>query len=117
MKEGMLRVTLGDNIKKYRAKRNWSQADLSEKTGLSIVYISDIERGNKWPYVDTLVKLSEAFDIEAFELLKPNDNIPENTTKILTKYQDETLAIIEKSIETMRKSVKKSIQNLREQYT
>jgi transcriptional regulator with XRE-family HTH domain len=116
MGEYELRLTLAVNIKQYRERRNWSQADLSEKAGLSIVYISDIERCNKWPYIDTLVKLAKAFEIEVYELLKPKENLPENTTVILSKYHDETLAIIDKSIELMRKNAFRSIKNLRNQY-
>jgi transcriptional regulator with XRE-family HTH domain len=116
MGEKELRLILAGNIKLYRGRRNWSQADLSEKTGLSIVYLSDIERGNKWPYLDTLVKLAKAFKVEVFELLKPRDNLPENTASILGKYSEETLAIWEKSLESMRKSTFQSLESLRAQY-
>jgi transcriptional regulator with XRE-family HTH domain len=44
-----LRQTLAENIKLYRGRRNWSQADLSEKSRVSIVYLSDIERGISGP--------------------------------------------------------------------
>jgi transcriptional regulator with XRE-family HTH domain len=111
-----LRGILATNIKLYRGRRNWSQADLSEKSGLSIVYLSDIERGNKWPYLDTLIKLAEAFEIEAFELLKPEDILPEDTASILVKYSEETLAILDKSLESVKKSVFQSFINLRTQY-
>ena len=112
-----LRMTLAGNIKLCRGRRNWSQADLSEKTGLSIVYLSDIERGNKWPYLDTLVKLAKAFDVEAFELLKPEDHLSENSASILVKYSEESLAILEKSLESMKKNAFQSLINLRERYT
>ena len=111
-----LRLTLAGNIKLYRGRRNWSQADLSEKTGLSIVYLSDLERGNKWPYLDTLVKLAEAFEVEAFELLKPRDRLQEKTASVLSKFSDESLAILEKSLESMRRNTLQSLIFLREQY-
>ena len=111
-----LRLVLAGNIKLYRGRRNWSQADLSEKTGLSIVYISDLERGNKWPYLDTLVKLAEAFEIEAFELLKPEGDLPENTAVFLSKYHEETLAVLEKSFTSMKKNAFRSLKSLRNQY-
>ena len=111
-----LRLVLAGNIKLYRGRRNWSQADLSEKTGLSIVYISDLERGNKWPYLDTLVKLAEAFEIEAFELLKPEGDLPENTAVYLTKYHEEALAVLEKSFTSMKKNAFRSLKSLRNQY-
>ena len=36
-----VRAVLAGNIKEFRSRRNWSQADLAEKTGLFIVYLSD----------------------------------------------------------------------------
>ncbi|MDR2482932.1 MAG: helix-turn-helix transcriptional regulator [Treponema sp.] len=112
-----VRIILAGNIKLYRKRRNWSQADLAEKSGLSIVYLSDIERGNKWPYLDTLVKLAEALEIEVFELIKPQDALSTDTASILGQFSDETAAIVEKSLETMRKSILQSLVNLRAHYT
>jgi len=111
-----LRLTLAGNIKLYRNRRNWSQADLSEKTGLSIVYLSDIERGNKWPYLDSLVKLADAFDIEVFELLRPENSIPEGIAPILTKYSEETFVILNKMLESMKKNAHQSLIRLRSHY-
>jgi transcriptional regulator with XRE-family HTH domain len=111
-----IRAVLAGNIRILRKRRNWSQADLAEKTGLSIVYLSDIERGNKWPYLDTLLKLSEALDVEIFELLMP-DNIPASkNTSSLYKYTSEVNSIVEKSVETLEKNTKKALAKLREQY-
>jgi transcriptional regulator with XRE-family HTH domain len=116
MEGDKVRLILAGNIKRYRNHRNWSQADLAEKSGLSVVYLSDIERGNKWPYLDTLVKLAEAFELEIFELLKPEDAVSPGHASILSKYSDETAAIIEKSLEKMRKETLHSLLKLRNQY-
>ena len=110
-----LRVILAENIKLYRGRRNWSQAVLSEKAGLSIVYLSDIERGNKWPYLDTLVKIAEALEVEPFELIKPKECLPDNIASILVKYSEESIIILEKSLETMKKNAVQSLVNLRAQ--
>jgi transcriptional regulator with XRE-family HTH domain len=113
-----VRLILAGNLKLYRGRRKWSQADLAEKSGLSVVYLSDIERGNKWPYLDTLVKLADAFEMEVFELLKPQqqDAISADTAAIVAKYSEETIAIIEKSMETMKKNALQSLMSLRDQY-
>jgi transcriptional regulator with XRE-family HTH domain len=112
-----VRLILAENLRLYRNRRDWSQADLAEKSGLSVVYLSDIERCNKWPYLDTLVKLAEAFDIEIFELLKPQDIISADTTSILTRYNEETTAIIEKALDNMKKNILHSLMNLRSHFT
>ena len=104
-----VRAALAKNIKAFRGRRNWSQADLAEKSGLSIVYLSDIERGNKWPYLDTLVKLAKAFKIEVFELLKPENMPPPNTAKIQAKYNEEIIAILDKSFEMAKRYTSQSL--------
>ena len=63
-----VRNTLSLNVKKLRENRRLSQADLAFDAGISIPFLSDIERGNKWPSPDTLAKLATVLGIELFEL-------------------------------------------------
>ena len=111
-----VRAALAINIKTFRSHRNWSQADLAEKSGLSIVYLSDIERGNKWPYLDTLVKLAESFKVEVYELLKPENTVPPTVATIFAKYTEEAEASFTKSLEIAGKQASKSLKALRKQY-
>ena len=116
MNEMEVRATLARNIKTFRSHRNWSQADLAEKSGLSVVYLSDIERGNKWPYLDSMIKLANAFNIEIYELLKPENTLPPSITSVLTKYTDESAAIFAKSLETAGKNFSQALTTLRNHY-
>jgi len=112
-----VRATLARNIKAFRSRRNWSQADLAEKSELSIVYLSDIERGNKWPYLDTLVKLAKAFNVEIYELLMPENTAhPTTAASILDKYTREVAAIFEESLELARKRTSQSLAAMHDQY-
>jgi len=111
-----VRAALAKNIKALRYRRNWSQADLAEKSDLSIVYLSDIERGNKWPYLDTLVKLAAAFNIEVYELLKPENITPPGSASVLAKYNDEVTAIFEKSLEIAKKHASRSLTAMQKHY-
>ena len=111
-----VRATLARNIKAFRGRKNWSQADLAEKSGLSIVYLSDIERGNKWPYLDTLVKLAEAFKVEIYELLKPENTLPPATADIMVKFTEDAAAVLEKSLEMAGKQASRSLIAMRNQY-
>jgi transcriptional regulator with XRE-family HTH domain len=65
-----IRAVLAQNIKSFRTHREWSQADLAEKADISIPFLSDIERGNKWPYPDTLSKLAKALNVDVYELFR-----------------------------------------------
>ena len=53
-----IRNALAENIKLLRAQQKLSQADLAYKAEISIPFLSSIERGTKWPYLETLAKLS-----------------------------------------------------------
>ena len=58
------------NIKKYRKEANITQAELSERVGVSHEFIRRIEsqKGTKTFSVDTLYKISLALEIDIKEL-------------------------------------------------
>jgi transcriptional regulator with XRE-family HTH domain len=68
-----LRGVLARNIKAFRKHRDWSQEILAEKAGISVPFLSDIERCNKWPYPETLSNLAKALDVEVYELFRHDD--------------------------------------------
>jgi transcriptional regulator with XRE-family HTH domain len=86
MTEKDLRTILSQNIRRFRSYRKLSQAEFAEKIDISIPFLSDIENGKKWVSPATLVKMADAFHIETYELLKPENIIPDNAANILEKY-------------------------------
>jgi transcriptional regulator with XRE-family HTH domain len=68
----------------------------AEKIDISINFLSDIETGKKWASPNTMVKLADAFSIEVYELLRPTDFLPDNTTKLIYKYTDDIFEAINK---------------------
>jgi transcriptional regulator with XRE-family HTH domain len=94
-----VRAVLGRNLKLYRGLRAMSQASLAEKAGISVPFLSDIERGNKWPYMDTLISIAKALQIEAYELLKPAEGGPKKTKDTLTKYIDAFSSAIHQAVD------------------
>jgi transcriptional regulator with XRE-family HTH domain len=94
MNERELLGILSMNIKQHRARLRWSQAELAEKIDISINFLSDIETGKKWASPNTMVKFADAFNVETYELLKPNRIVSDETAHILEKYtEDIRLAI------------------------
>ena len=81
MEEHELKENLGKNIKFLRSQRHMSQADLAEKAGISITFLSNIERGNNFPLAGTLCNLAKTLQVEVFELFK-GDLVPSDS-KIL----------------------------------
>jgi transcriptional regulator with XRE-family HTH domain len=110
MTESDLRAILGENLKKYRTTKAYSQAKLAEILDISPNFISDIETGKRWLSSDTLVNLAEALSVDVYELLRPSQ-IP----------TDEIAAFIhtftEKATIAATDAVASSLQKIRIHYT
>lgn len=66
----MAKNKIAMKIKKLREKRKWTQQQLANESGLSLVTIGRIEAGmRKNPDLDTRKKLAKALNIELTELL------------------------------------------------
>lgn len=75
-------------IKKHRERLDLTLAELSEQTGLSISFISDLERGRSNPSVDTVEKIANGFGISIAEMLSsPEAQLPEDELKLLSAYR------------------------------
>jgi transcriptional regulator with XRE-family HTH domain len=67
-------MSLGENIKRIRKEKNFTQGMLSEKTGIKIGHISKLENNETDPKLSTLYKLMNELDCSADELLMDNTN-------------------------------------------
>lgn len=61
---------LGENLRKWRLKKNMSQGDLATAVSVDRAYISNIENGRMNPTLSTLEKIANALGISSSELLK-----------------------------------------------
>jgi transcriptional regulator with XRE-family HTH domain len=62
-------MTFGKRLKAWRKQADWTLSHLSLMTGLSISYLSDMERERTLPSIPTLVKLADAFNVTVALLL------------------------------------------------
>jgi transcriptional regulator with XRE-family HTH domain len=60
---------LGDRLRARREAHGLSQAKLAELACVTPNYVGLIERGERLPTLDTLVRLAKALDVEPGELL------------------------------------------------
>lgn len=60
----------GENIRKARKQRGWTQEDLADAADLAPVQVSRIERGVREIRLTTLVRLTEALKVTADDLLR-----------------------------------------------
>jgi len=65
--------SIGDNIRKYRRKKNLTQKQLGVLLGLSNTYLSDIENNRTNPSIKTLKKVAKALEISYIELLEDTE--------------------------------------------
>lgn len=63
-------VGLGSRIRKARADCHMSQTELADACGLSVPYVSNIERGKKCFSVDILLRLAQALQVSTDKLLQ-----------------------------------------------
>ena len=89
MNGNSIRKTLALNIKRFRETRNMSQADLAFDAGISIPFLSDIERENKWPSPETLSKIAGALKIEFYQLFYPDTQTNEESKMLIEKILNE----------------------------
>ena len=60
--ESTIKKLFGENVQKYRKKKELTQTELSEKIGVSQKHLSDIETGLKFPTASLIEKISQALD-------------------------------------------------------
>ena len=61
-----------NNKKYFRSLKNLTQEKLSEISGISKDYLSEIERGKKTPSIKRLIKIAEALDIDVYKFFIRN---------------------------------------------
>lgn len=60
-------------MRELRKERGWTLQHLSDKTGMSIPHLSDLERGKKQVTTGSLEKIAEALDVPAYLLIADSD--------------------------------------------
>lgn len=63
-------MEIGNQIKKFRGKLNWSQETLAEKAYVSRQTVSNWENGKSYPDIHSLLLLGKLFNISLDELVK-----------------------------------------------
>jgi transcriptional regulator with XRE-family HTH domain len=83
-----IKATLGKNIKFLRFRKEYSQADLAERADISIIFLSNIERGVKFPKPEVMSRIAKALEVEVFELFKA-DLIPTDYKETMSRLSED----------------------------
>ncbi|GHV49661.1 putative transcriptional regulator [Spirochaetia bacterium] len=97
-----IKNALGKNIKFFRARRGLSQADLAEKAGISITFVSMIERGLQFPKAEVLSCLARGLDVEVYELFK-GEIVHDETKKLLDRFSGDITQNVVQALEAVYK--------------
>lgn len=65
-----VRRAFANVLTRRRLRRRWSQVDLGAYSGLEHSYISRLEKGQRTPSLDILLRLSRAFGIVPERLVR-----------------------------------------------
>ncbi len=57
------------NVRRLRAKKKLSQKSLADKVGISVSYVSMLERGQRSPPLETVEKMAKALGVTPANLL------------------------------------------------
>ncbi len=70
------KAAIGNRIKEYRIKANFTQAKLAEFAGIDTNNLSRIERGQSIPKLETILNISSALHITPNDLLLESYDAP-----------------------------------------
>ena len=70
MIEKEIYIKLGQNIKKYRLAKNFSQEKLSELLDANPKFIGHVERGERYISLKKLIQISQILDIPLYSFFK-----------------------------------------------
>lgn len=82
-------MKIGETLRQYRRNNvRMTLKEVNEKTGLSISFLSDIERGTTNPSLDTIYKLANCYNVSVRDLIPEKEekrSIPESLMKAKTQ--------------------------------
>ena len=87
-------MELGRNIVKIRKSNKLTQDDLANKYYVTRQTISNWENGKSYPDLETLVKISNDFNISLDVLLKEDDKMIKDITDKQKKYESSKIVIL-----------------------
>lgn len=65
------RIIFGLKIRQFRMERGWNFEELGQRTGISISYLNEIEKGKKYPQLEYRKRLSEVLGVPYDFLISP----------------------------------------------
>ena len=77
---------LGNNIKKLRKEKNWTQEYLAEQAGISVPFMTQIELARKQASLEVIEKIAKALNVPYEILFRQDDGV--NTVRTNYEYKE-----------------------------
>lgn len=108
-------VSLGMRIRSIRTKQNITLQVLADKVGVSVVFLSQVERGQNNGSLDTVVAIANALQVSIEELLVDslvvtNSKADDELSYLLLDCKENESRIIIKNAENLKSLLKKYLQ-------
>ena len=69
-----IQIPLGQNIKRLRKQKGWSQKKLAQEIGAHITHFNRIETGKYIPALETVIKLARVLEVPVDYLIGSNES-------------------------------------------
>ena len=103
---------IGLRVKESRLQKRMSQAELAERTDLSVSYISHIETKNKRASLESLVRIANALEVTVDQMLNGNQaNDPAEYKADLVQLLEGCTSYEKRIIYEIALTVKKSLRD------
>ena len=96
-------TSIGKHIRKKRVSQGWSMDQLAEKADITVSYIGMIERGEKIPKLATFIRILNALNISADEVLEDVTNVGYQAR--MSSYQERIESLSKRDRETVYKII------------
>jgi transcriptional regulator with XRE-family HTH domain len=73
-------MIIGERLRELREKKNLSQREIEQRSGLLRAYLSRVENGHTIPSIETLEKWAKALEVPMYQLFYEGDQPPEPST-------------------------------------
>ena len=89
-------LVLGNNSRKIRKEFGWTQADLAEKSGISVPFMTQIELGRKSASLEVVQNIANALNISYRQLFEENISANPEKTNLSLLEQNLTSSVVKK---------------------
>ncbi len=69
-------MVIGERVRALRERKNLTQQDIEDRSGLKRCYLSRVENGNTVPSIHTVEKLAAALEVPMYRLFYEGDGTP-----------------------------------------